>query len=88
MNRGTALPAAPEKAVISGRVECACGVRHFPAQAWAHRGCVVVHAPMVVHAEAEAVVHSRHGVYADAEARKAYQRQWMRKDRAAKAAKA
>lgn len=53
----------------------------------------VVHEPKcefsVVHG-AETVVHaevagsSRHGKYADAEARKKYRREWMARDRAAK----
>jgi hypothetical protein len=45
----------------------------------------VVHAPMVVHAEGPRVVHgprggekgTRHGKYADPEARRKYRREWM-----------
>jgi len=54
--------------------------------------CVVVHAaPMVVHDEAmvvhtpDMVVHSgssRHGAYADMDARREYRREWMRARRA------
>ena len=43
-----------------------------------HRPETVVHA--VVHSDKE-VVHTKHGVYADLEKRKAYRREWMRKRR-------
>jgi hypothetical protein len=47
---------------------------------------LVVHEPpMVVHNEpvvVHKVVHSRHGRYADPQARKAYRRDWMRAKRA------
>jgi len=44
---------------------------------------VVVHAEKVVHIPSALVVHtSKHGKYADAEKRKAYRREWMRKKRA------
>ena len=44
----------------------------------------VVHAPKVVHTvvHTEAKGSSRHGKYADAEARKEYRREWMKKKRA------
>lgn len=66
------------------RMQCpGCGARYFPALARKHAGCVVVHAPLVVHESAVLVVHaeSRHGKYADAEARKKYRRDWAREDR-------
>lgn len=56
-----------------------------------HAPKVVVHKPVLVVHNEEKVVHagssqkdgsSRHGVYADAEKRKAYRREWMKKRRA------
>lgn len=49
---------------------------------------LVVHKPAVVVHSPELVVHNgssqnRHGKYADAEARRAYRREWMRRKRAA-----
>lgn len=66
----------------------ACGLDHAPTMrcevakrlaAVVHKDEVVVHE--VVHAEPVVVHGSRHGVYKDAEARKAYRKEWMRKDR-------
>ena len=72
----------------------ACGVVHDwqlpcpePVHTVVHKpDPVVVHAPKMVVHTAE-VVHatdpgSRHGKYADPEARKAYRKEWLRKRRA------
>lgn len=73
------------------RVQCVCGVRYFPAQAWAHRGCVAnaianAKAPVdnaAASLELQPVVKTeRYGKYADGEKRKAYMRELMRKRRA------
>ena len=61
-----------------------CGERYFPKLARKHESCVVVHAPVVVHAEPAVVVHTRHGKYADLEARRKYRREWMRLRRQSK----
>lgn len=74
--------------VTSGIASCVGCRRVFPPNlAWKHEGCVptwvVVHREVVVHAKPGLVVHkSRHGVYADLEARRKYKREWMARKRA------
>lgn len=74
------------------RVQCpGCLKRYFPAQAWAHKGCVantVANAnPGVDNADAPLELApvakpERYGRYADGEKRRAYMRGLMRKRRA------
>lgn len=66
---------------LGDRICSRCGKDYWANQAWLHETCKVVHSAVVVHKE-ERIGSSRHGKYADAEKRKTYRREWMRKRRA------
>jgi hypothetical protein len=72
--------------MLAGTVTCkSCKQKHCPrlrCEVFARQ-----QAALVVHAEAAKVVHkTRRGCYADADKRRTYRREWMRKKRAAERA--
>lgn len=63
---------------------CNCGLEVLKAQRWVHERTCGSSQGLVVHESPQLVVHTKHGKYADLEARRAYRREWMRKKRANK----
>ena len=70
------------------KILCPCGKAYWPKQSWMHEGHVVANtAPVVVNSMANDepdVANTSTYKYRDAEKRRAYQRELMRKRRAEK----